>query len=369
MDIVKLLPTTITQDPFKEPLKGLFLDGVLITGEVRTAHFRPEVDNECQVTLIHPLLVQKYNLHMCHLSMPIEMTNANGSPNKQNVATHVAQIHLCFPKYNHKEYLEVLVLGIDWLNFHNPEVDWSMPSLQFMHCPKHCSKNASQFTIRWTTKAKKQSIAPPKPNIDENGLSKGIKPDYIKTFQHLSEKKNFDKLPIHCEWDHEINLTDNVPLLILAKTYQMTPVEQEALNQFVADELKAGKICELKSPYASPWFFIAKKDGSCHFVQDYQKVNVFTVKDKTPLPHIDDLLNILEDGKLFTKMDIIWGYNNVCIKEGHEWKATFLTLKGLFEPTVMCFGLCNLPGTFMHMMQTLLWFINTNVPSIWMTLF
>ena len=55
-------PTMITQDPFKEPLKGLFLDGVLITGEGWTAHFRPEVDNGCQVTSIHPSLVQKYNL-------------------------------------------------------------------------------------------------------------------------------------------------------------------------------------------------------------------------------------------------------------------------------------------------------------------
>ena len=70
--------------------------------------------------------------------MPIEMTNADGSPNKQKVAMHVAQIHLCFPKYDHEEYLEALVLelghnqmllGIDWLNFHNPEVDWSMPNL------------------------------------------------------------------------------------------------------------------------------------------------------------------------------------------------------------------------------------------------
>ena len=52
-------------------------------------------------------------------------------------------------------------------------------------------------------------------------------------------------------------------------------------------------------------------------------------------------------------MDIIWGYNNVRIKEGHEWKAAFLTPKGLFEPTVMYFGLCNSPGTFMCMMQTI----------------
>ena len=64
----------------------------------------------------------------------------------------------------------------------------------------------------------------------------------------------------------------------------MTPVEQEAVDQFVEDELKAGKIHESKSPYASPCFFIAKKDGSRHLVQDYQKINAFTVKDKTLLP-------------------------------------------------------------------------------------
>ena len=52
---------TIAQDPFKEPLKGLFLNGLLITGEGRTARFRPEVDNGCQATSIHPLPVQKYN--------------------------------------------------------------------------------------------------------------------------------------------------------------------------------------------------------------------------------------------------------------------------------------------------------------------
>ena len=136
---------------------------------------------------------------------------------KGGLATHVAQIHLCFPKYDHEEYLEALVLelghnqmllGIDWLNFQNPEVNWSILNLQFMHCPKCCSKNTSQLTIRWTSKAEKLPITPSKPEIDENGLSKGIKPDYIKPFQHLFEK-NFNKLLICHEWDHEINLTDD----------------------------------------------------------------------------------------------------------------------------------------------------------------
>ena len=135
-----------------------------------------------------------------------------------------------------------MLLGIDWLNFHNPEVDWSTPSLQFTRCAKRCSKNASQLTIRWTAKAEKPPAAPPKPEVDENGLSKGLKPDYIKPFQHLFEKKNFDKQPIRCEWDHKINLTEDAPVSIPARLYRMTPVEQEAVDQFVEDELKAGKI-------------------------------------------------------------------------------------------------------------------------------
>ena len=105
-------PATIAQDPFKKPLKGLFLDGMLITGEGQTVNFRPEVDNGCQAMSIHLLLVQKYNLHTHHLPTPIAMSNADRSPNKQKVATHVAQIHLWFPKYDHKEYLEALVLEL-----------------------------------------------------------------------------------------------------------------------------------------------------------------------------------------------------------------------------------------------------------------
>ena len=65
---------------------------------------------------------------------------------------------------------------------------------------------------------------------------------YIKPFQHLFEKKNFDKLPIRCEWDHEINLTEDAPASIPARLYRMMPVEQEAVDQFVEDELKNPQI-------------------------------------------------------------------------------------------------------------------------------
>ena len=65
-----------------------------------------------------------------------------------------------------------------------------------------------------------------------------------------------------------------------------------------------------------------------------------------PLSLIREVINKLKEVKYFNKLDLIWGYNNVQIKEGDEWKAAFLTNKSLFEPKVMYFGLCNLPGIF-----------------------
>ena len=71
-----------------------------------------------------------------------------------------------------------------------------------------------------------------------------------------------------------------------------------------------------------------------------------------PLPLIGEVIDKLKEARYFNKLDLIWGYNNVRIKEGDEWKATFLTNKGLFEPRVMYFGLCNSPGTFQRMMNS-----------------
>lgn len=85
-----------------------------------------------------------------------------------------------------------------------------------------------------------------------------------------------------------------------------------------------------------------------------------TIKDKTPLPDIKTLINKTKTHSIFTKFDVRWGYNNVCIREGDEWKAAFKTPQtqtrpaGLWEPTVMFFGLCNSPVTFQRMMNEIL---------------
>jgi len=87
-------------------------------------------------------------------------------------------------------------------------------------------------------------------------------PEYIQPFTHLFNKKKFEKLPERREWDHEINLTEEAPRELNAKAYAMTIKEEEALNQWLDEQLKAGLIVESKLRYAAPCFYIPKKDGS-----------------------------------------------------------------------------------------------------------
>ena len=125
---------------------------------------------------------------------------------------------------------------------------------------------------------------------------------------------------------------DEAPKELNAKAYIMMVKEEEALNQWLDKQLKVGLIVESKSRYAVPCFYIPKKDSSLWLVQDYKKLNQVMIKDKMPLPLIGEVINKLKEARYFNKLDLIWGYNNIQIKEEDEWKAAFLTNKGLFEP-------------------------------------
>jgi len=104
----------------------------------------------------------------------------------------------------------------------------------------------------------------------------------------------------------------------------------------------------------SPVFFVGKKDGSKRMVMDYYNLNGQTVKNNYPLPLIIELINNMGSKKVFTKMDLRWGFNNVRIKEENEWKEAFIMHIGSFEPTVMFFGMTNSLATFQAMINEIL---------------
>jgi len=175
-------------------------------------------------------------------------------------------------------------------------------------------------------------------------------PESLHDFEDVFSKESFDSLPDRRKWDHAIEL-ERDPEPGFRKVYPMTLEEQGELDAFLEEALSTGRIRPSKSPIGAPVFFVKKKDGKLRFVQDYRALNAITRKNRYPLPLIDDLIHRLKGARYFTKLDVRWGYNNVRIKEGDEWKAAFRTNRGLFEPLVMYFGLTNSPATFQTMMN------------------
>ena len=128
-------------------------------------------------------------------------------------------------------------------------------------------------------------------------------------------------------------------------------MEQKELDSFLEENLCTRRIHSFKSPMAAPVFFIKKKNGSLQLVQDYRVLNFMTVKNKYPLPLISELVSQLCGARYFTKLDVHWGFNNVHIKPGDEWKVAFQTNWGMFKPLVMFFGMTNSLATFQTMIN------------------
>ena len=101
-------------------------------------------------------------------------------------------------------------------------------------------------------------------------------------------------------------------------------------------------------------FFVSKKNRSKRMVMDYYSLNEQTIKNNYPLPLIIDLIDNIESKKVFMKMDLQWGFNNVRIKEGDKWKGAFTMHVGSFEPIVMFFGIMNSLAIFQAIMSEIL---------------
>jgi len=176
-------------------------------------------------------------------------------------------------------------------------------------------------------------------------------PGEYRQFAKLFSEEESKCYPPKRAWDHAIEFKENVPEAVDCKVYPMNRIEDDAVQKFLNSKLEKGYIRESKSPYASSFFFIKKKDSKLRPVQDYRKINALTIRNQYPLPLIADLIRDLSNAHIYTKLDVRWGYNNVRIHEGDEHKAAFKTRYGLFEPTVMYFGLTNSPATFQTMMN------------------
>ena len=152
--------------------------------------------------------------------------------------------------------------------------------------------------------------------------------------------------------EHSVVLTtDNA---IYSKAYPVPFATQETITNEVDTMLKIGVIERSLSKYASPIVLVRKKDGSNRFCVDFRKLNRVTIFDPEPMPNIESLMGQVGDAKFFTKLDLTMGYWQIPISDHDKDKTAFITPQGLFQFTVLPFGMINAPATFTRMMRKLL---------------
>ncbi|XP_070049823.1 uncharacterized protein [Nicotiana tomentosiformis] len=134
--------------------------------------------------------------------------------------------------------------------------------------------------------------------------------------------------------------------------YRMAPVELKELKEQLQELLEKGFIRPSVSPWGAPNLFVKKKDGTMRMCIDYRQLNKVTIKNKYPLPRIDDLFDQLQGAMVFFKIDLRSGYHQLKIRDSDILKTAFRNRYGHYEFLVMSFGLTNAPTTFMHLMNS-----------------
>jgi len=280
-----------------------------------------------------------------------------------------------------------VVLGKPWLRKINPQIDWTTDILYFQHRGRAVELNANMH--RPLTLG---DVAPPegvellsamqarrlaKKSRDPHYMLALVKPvdpttlpttpgsvpndmapshqqalhDLVAEFQDIMPSDLPKGLPPKRHIEHTIEeIPGSAP--VSRPPYRMSEDELACLREHLKDLLDKGFIRPSSSPYGAPVLFVPKKEkGKFRMCIDWRMLNKQTIKNKYPLPRIDDLLERLHGSTVWSKMDLAQGYYQVRIREQDIPKTAFRTRYGLYEFTVLGMGLCNAPATFMRIMN------------------
>lgn len=180
---------------------------------------------------------------------------------------------------------------------------------------------------------------------------KQLLPKEFHDFIDVFLQQEADTLPPHRPGkDHEIRLTEGAAPPF-RKARPMGREELMAMKKHIEDMCVKGFARPASSPYGAPMLIVRKPGGGLRICVDYRALNALTVKNRYPIPLINETLDRLSKARFFTTLDVIAAFNRVRMKEGDEEKTAFNTRYGQFEYLVMPFGLCNAPGTFQSLIN------------------
>ena len=207
---------------------------------------------------------------------------------------------------------------------HNPEIDWEKGEVRMMRCPPLCGKTVrikrkkekredKKKIVRWAVDEKEDWEREEKIEADHRKVEEIVSKRFHKWLKVFGKVES-ERIPVRKVWDHAIDLNNDFKVS-KARVYPLSKNEKEEIQKFVDEHLKKGYIRSSKSPQMLLVFFMGKKDRGKYMVMDYRRLNKQMVKNNYPLPLITDLVDSMSNKRVFTKMDLKWGYNNVRIKE------------------------------------------------------
>ncbi|CAJ0922866.1 unnamed protein product [Ranitomeya imitator] len=304
-----------------------------LRGDLKTAF----VDSGAALNLMDLDYAKRCGFFLEPLRCPIPLRGIDATPLAKNKPQYWAQLTMCMAPA-HQEVIrflvlhnlhDVVVLGLPWLQTHNPVLDWNSMSVSSWGC---------------------QGVHGDVPFLSISSSTPSEVPEFLSDYQDVFEEPKSDALPPHRDCDCAINLIPGSKFP-KGRLFNLSVPEHAAMRSYVKESLEKGHIRPSSSPLGAGFFFVAKKDGSLRPCIDYRLLNKITVKFQYPLPLLSDLFARIKGASWFTKIDLRGAYNLVRIRQGDEWKTAFNTPEGHFEYLVMPFGLANAPSVFQSFMH------------------
>ena len=318
------------------------------------------IDSGSSTNFVNTAFVQRHRLRTVPQPCTKIVYLADSSTRRSTERLEQAQLHIQDTTY----VLELntlplrqydIILGMSWLSRYNPIIDWTtrnirprvsitehMPFVSAKTIAKTLSTDDQLFIIIPATETPSSNAAP---TITPAATT------LLKEFKDIFPDDLPAGLPPQRAIDHRIEvIPGSTPPS--RPTYRMSDVELAEVKKQLAELQRLGFIRPSKSPYGAPILFVKKKDGTLRMCIDYRALNKITIKNKYPLPRIDEMLDRLHGANIFTKIDLRSGYHQVRIHPSDVDKTAFNTRYGHYEYLVLPFGLTNAPATFMHLMNS-----------------
>ncbi|KAG7674175.1 hypothetical protein KSW81_006007 [Nannochloris sp. 'desiccata'] len=267
-----------------------------------------------------------------------------------------------------------MILGQPWLSKINPSIDFSEKTITFTHRRRRhfwqCPRPDRPTTLKPLSAVQLNRVLRKRPSAKvyacyvrqtDDGVESEVKEttaagarkmakDIMKDYEDVFPDNLPPGLPPERSVDHRIELEPGAQPTS-RPDYKKSLPEYDEMQRQINEMLENGEIQPSVSPYGSPVLFVKKQDGSLRMCIDYRALNKQTVKNRYPLPRIEEMLDRLGKAKYFTKLDLRSGYYQIRVAKEDIYKTAFSTRYGHYEFLVMPFGLTNAPATFQTLMN------------------